>query len=484
MLILPLHKKPTAANFPVVTLLLVLANLFVFLFLQAGDAGVQQRAFDYWRSSGLDRIEVPLYAAHLEARGEIELAAALAATDESERSALVFPAIQGDPQFVPSIERRTALPSSDPSYASWSERRDELDRQWRSAFTSRYLLEFDSFDPKRLFASMFLHADLSHLIGNMLFLVLLGLLVEGAVGHGAFLALYLLGGLGGSLLSLVRHYGDPGGALGASGAIAALMGAYCVIWGLRHVRFFYWIVFVFDYVKAPALVLLPLWLGWELANLWLNTESNVGFDAHAGGIMAGVLLAFVARRLGFERREFLEEDEKRDAEAELRERAFAAFGKLELARARPLLAELATLKPDDLATLAALYQAWRAEPARAELHEAATRALRHGSPKLADVVRLRTLAQDYLATPAPRIAEVLAFARRTAGIGPGRDAEALLAAIASKAPSLEGLADAWFELALTLRDRDAAAAKRLLEAVAQRHPGTKPAEKAAFLLAN
>src|SRR5690606_22699464 len=139
-------------------------------------------------------------------------------------------------------------------------------------------------------------------------LALIGLLVEGALGHGLFLAVYLLGGMGSALLSLLWRMGETGGALGASGAIAALMGAYCVLWGRRKVRFFWWFFVVFDYVKAPALVLLPVWLGWEVLNMAFNSQANIGFDAHAGGIVCGALLALGVRRLGWERREFLDAD--------------------------------------------------------------------------------------------------------------------------------------------------------------------------------
>ena len=74
MLILPLHKKLTGATFPLVTLLLVLANVFVFVFLQGGDNAVETRALSFWRSSGLAALELPVYTQHLRARGDTDLA--------------------------------------------------------------------------------------------------------------------------------------------------------------------------------------------------------------------------------------------------------------------------------------------------------------------------------------------------------------------------------------------------------------------------
>ncbi|HET9484131.1 MAG TPA: rhomboid family intramembrane serine protease, partial [Xanthomonadales bacterium] len=409
--------------------------------------------------------------------------------EEPLRSELAFQAVQGDPDFVAAVARRDAVPRAHPEHARWVQLRGKLDAIWSSSFTQRFLLKYDDVEAKRLFGAMFLHGDAGHLIGNMVFLALLGLLVEGALGPRLFLAVYLLGGLGGSLLSVVRHLGEAGGALGASGAIAALMGAYCVVWGLRKVRFFYWFFVVFDYVKAPALVLLPAWLGWELVNMWLNPGAGIGFDAHAGGIMAGALLALGVRKLGWERRDFLDEDVQRDAEAELRERAFGHYGRLEFARARPLLAELLALRPGDFDAAFALYRSWRPEPARDEFHEAARRVLAHPAPAGAEAARIREVFDDYVGATAGAIrladGDALALVRRFTLAGATVEAERLLGLLGARSPLPDGLPEAWLALALRANERrDAAATARLLKHLADRYPGSKPAEKAAFLLAN
>ena len=489
MLIIPLHKRPTAATFPWVTLLLILANVFVFAFLQSGDAAVEQRALAYWRSSGLADIELPRYIAQLRKRGETELAEFLESADEPQRTELGFRAVQNDAAFARRIVSRDAVPSTDSEHASWRERRDALDAILDSSFTQRFLLKYDDVSAKRLFGAMFLHGDGGHLVGNMVFLALLGLLVEGALGPWLFLGVYLVGGLGGSLVSVARHLGEAGGALGASGAIAALMGAYCVVWGLRKVRFFYWFFVVFDYVKAPALVLLPAWLGWELLNMTLNADAGIGFDAHAGGIMTGALLAFGVRKLGWERRGFLDEESQHDARAELRARAFDLYGKLELARARPLLAELALERPDDLEVALALYRCWRSEPARSEFHAAARAVLLHPSNAAADVARVRDTFADYVGATAGRLGlsdeDALALARRFTARGSMAEAERLLELLGERDPVPPGVAEAWLALALRAHERrDAVATKRLLARVAEGYPGSGPARKAAFLLEN
>lgn len=103
----------------------------------------------------------------------------------------------------------------------------------------------------------FLHASTGHLLGNMVFLFLFGFSVEPGPGRWRYLAFYLLGAVGGSLMAGWAYAGQGSYGLGASGAVSALMGMYAVLYRLRRVRFFYQLFFYFNYVTAPALLLLP-----------------------------------------------------------------------------------------------------------------------------------------------------------------------------------------------------------------------------------
>jgi membrane associated rhomboid family serine protease len=487
VLILPLHKRLTAATFPVVTLLLIAVNVFVYLFLQSGDNDALDEALSYYRSSGLVQHELPAYAAHLKASGEVELAEALKQMEEPERSWLAFMAVQNDEAFLQALREDQIITPDQPGYADWKPARTRLDTMWSQRFTDRWLLSYERFDPLRLVSSMFLHGDGAHLIGNMVFLALLGLLVEGALGGWLFLVLYLLAGMGGGALSFLRHAGEPGGMLGASGAIAGLMGAYCVVWGLRKVRFFYWLFVYFDYVKAPALILLPLWLGWELYSMSADPEAGVAFDAHAGGIMSGALLAFVVRKLGWENRAFMDEDEARDRDQLDFDAAMAHLGRLEFNKARGLLIHLAERHPQSLEILVPLYRAWRNEPSTPGFHAAAHRVLMHPATQPESVSEIRKIFADYLQATnnKPRLSavELLTLARRWTMVGALEESERLLGVLATRARDTAGLADALFELALAYRNRrNDAAGRRVLEQIVSAYAQSPQAQKAKFLL--
>jgi membrane associated rhomboid family serine protease len=349
MLILPIHHRLDARQLPWATLALVLLNLFVFLVLQSGDDARETHARERYAQSGLAAIEVPAW---LEAERDQALPPRMRAVlevwqqaPEPERSMLLSQFIDLDAGFLAGLPGSGRLP--DP--AEWQALRDAHEQALARSWTQRFQIQSQDFDPARLIGSAFLHGGFGHLLGNMLFLLVLGALVEGAIGSARLLALYVLGAIGSSLASLAWHWGQPHAGLGASGAVAALMGAYCLIWGTNRVRFFYWFFVVFDYVRAPALLLFPFWLGWELFQLWFITDSNVAFDAHAGGLLTGAAFGLLARHLGWVREDFIaleaEADDARHAQALLAE-AETELGHLRLEQAQAALDALEEADPE------------------------------------------------------------------------------------------------------------------------------------------
>lgn len=490
MLILPLHRVPTWANFPWVTLALIVANVFVFAFLQSGDARVRDQALDYYAQQDLAQWEFPAYRHWLEGQGEDEPRARMFDSFATVNPRIAAQVLQSDDGFLAALRAGDLIGDDAEGRDDWHERRAEFDRLWNRAFTERWMIRFSEFDPTRMFGAMFLHGGIGHLIGNMLFLAILGLLVEGALGHGLFLALYLVGGLGSAMLSIAWRWGETGAALGASGAIAALMGAYCVLWGLRKVRFFWWFFVVFDYVKAPALVLLPFWLGWELLNLFWNKGANIGFDAHAGGIIVGAVLAMVVRALHWEKNEFLDEDAVADARADRMAAVAQArehLGHLRIPAARALLAPLLATHTDDFEVCVLLCRCARMEPGTPRLAESARAVLLLTPRDAAQLREQKAIYEDVLklgVRPSPLTPmQALAFVRRWPALGDGADAVRRLGGWIAAAPATPGLRDACLAVARDLHARgEIAIARPLLEQLVAAWPASAEAGKARVLL--
>jgi len=160
----------------------------------------------------------------------------------------------------------------------------------------------DGRDYATLFTAMFLHGGWMHLIGNMFFLKVFGDNVEDRFGHGLFLAFYLGTGLAAHAANILLSPTSSIPSVGASGAISGVLGAYIVMFHRNHVRVLlgYWVTTV------PAWMMIGFWAVQQFLSTYLtvaNTEqtSGVAYAAHAGGFLAGVILAFVLRRVGRER---------------------------------------------------------------------------------------------------------------------------------------------------------------------------------------
>ena len=157
----------------------------------------------------------------------------------------------------------------------------------------------------RLLTSMFIHAGFLHLLGNLLFFYLSGPFIEDVFGRPLFAALYVTGGIAASLTYAARHPNATIPLVGASGAIAAVMGAYLVRFLRSKVEFLF-IPILFRptlHVRffAPAFVVLPLWLGQQV--LELRSEAGgggVAVSAHIGGFLFGVAVALIVKATSFE----------------------------------------------------------------------------------------------------------------------------------------------------------------------------------------
>jgi membrane associated rhomboid family serine protease len=142
-----------------------------------------------------------------------------------------------------------------------------------------------------IFTSMFLHGGLLHLAGNMLYLWIFGDNVEDRIGHGRFVAFYLICGAVAALGQALPDTHSTIPMIGASGAVSGVLGAYVVLYPRANVLVLVPLLFVFYRVRVPAFVVLGFWFAGQLLSS-LAAEPGVGgvaFMAHVGGFVAGAL---------------------------------------------------------------------------------------------------------------------------------------------------------------------------------------------------
>ena len=147
-----------------------------------------------------------------------------------------------------------------------------------------------------LVTSMFLHARLLHLAGTMLFLWVFGDNVEDYFGHFAYLLFYFACGIAAGLLHVVTNLHSVLPALGASGAISGVMGAYLVLYPRARILT---LLFIF-LVPIPAVIILGWWFVLQflsgMSTLGMRTAGGVAWWAHVGGFLTGMALTIGARR--------------------------------------------------------------------------------------------------------------------------------------------------------------------------------------------
>lgn len=144
-----------------------------------------------------------------------------------------------------------------------------------------------------LLTHMFVHAGLLHLGGNMLFLWIFGDNLEDQMGHAGFLVFYLLGGLAAAGFQMIADIGSGIPMVGASGAIAAVMGGYLLMFPRARVDVVLIIIILIKIFTIPAWVMLGIWFALQLFSGYsmMGGEAGVAYWAHAGGFAAGVVLA-------------------------------------------------------------------------------------------------------------------------------------------------------------------------------------------------
>jgi membrane associated rhomboid family serine protease len=174
---------------------------------------------------------------------------------------------------------------------------DAFVKQW--AFVPRRFNANPAGDAPTLFTSMFMHAGWLHLGGNMLYLWIFGDNVEDRFGHIKFIIFYLLCGLAATFAQLAFSLGSNVPNLGASGAIAGVLGAYILLFPQGRVR----VLQGQQVIQMPALIVIGLWIVLQFFSgigSIANTAQTggVAYMAHIGGFLAGVLLTFVFRGSG------------------------------------------------------------------------------------------------------------------------------------------------------------------------------------------
>jgi membrane associated rhomboid family serine protease len=278
--LIPLKDNVPTSRFPLVTILLIVANVAVFVWQQtfssdeASTPALAQLNINERDQNAIEYGAIPYRLIH---PGED---CAVGATRESF--------VTGEPQVVCEGSR------------------DYVEAQ---AFGEAGRAPFEPLDQApwwvTVLTSMFMHGGLLHIAFNMLFLWIFGNNIEDAMGRGRFLLFYLLAGITAVYAQTLLDTGATIPTIGASGAVAGVLGAYALLLPRARVLTLVFIIFFATLVEIPAVIMLGIWFALQflpavgqVATPEIAGDAGVAYFAHVGGFIFGLALVKVfARRL-------------------------------------------------------------------------------------------------------------------------------------------------------------------------------------------
>ena len=155
-----------------------------------------------------------------------------------------------------------------------------------------------------IFTSMFMHGGLMHIIFNMWFLWIFGDNIESVLGHKRFVLFYLLCGVGAALVQIQINTGSQIPMVGASGAIAGVLGAYLIRFPRATVHVLVILIIFITFIRVPAMVVIGFWflsnLTAGLGTLGIEETGGTAWFAHLGGFVSGVVLNQIFKQIRIE----------------------------------------------------------------------------------------------------------------------------------------------------------------------------------------
>jgi membrane associated rhomboid family serine protease len=394
MIIVPTEKQLDWRNAPLVLCALVLINLMVFFFYQSGDHQKVGQAVVMYQTSGYLEHEWPLFEKYLEEKQETKLLKKYRkAFNEQDFEPIAMDILQRKDFFIYLKDRAYHYFPSE-VYDEWILQRTEIDRLFNDLSFVEHGLTAKDMKISSFLTHQFLHGDIMHLLGNMFFLVMCGFAVEAAIGHWRFLVFYLLSGFAAGFAQVASDWNSTQPLIGASGAISGVMAMYLAIFRWKKIEFFYWFFFFVGYLRAPALLILPFYLGKEIYSYYHDTESNVAFMAHAGGFAAGAVLiggAWIFNRSMFNQ-EYIEQDQSVDPGREKRAEIYSYIEKHRFDRALHCVNELIQMQGSDFESAMLRYNLLKIDRS-SEYNKAALHLLENNFPN-PDIKKLDKVWQE------------------------------------------------------------------------------------------
>ena len=482
MLIIPLTEKISWRNPPIITISIILLNCLVFFLFQSSDTQKHFETSEYYFTSGLARIEVPTYIAYREGRLQ-EFRNSIDENIDEDTLIRYYLEMERDSSFLEELGNDKIITPANPQYATWKPLRSEYEHKRSQIVSFKYGFRPAHKSVLTGFTYMFLHGSVGHLFGNMVFLWIVGCMLEMGLGRLKYVGLYIIGGLMAVWGYWLVYMDSTMPLVGASGSIAGLMGAYAVLFKKKKVKIFYSLGFYFNYLRIPAIILLPIWIGNELYQLFFGGDSHVAYAAHIGGLAGGAFFGFICLKfsLGFD--EDVIKEAPLDEISPLMEKALKHVAELDMQAGRQVLKQVLAKDPENIDALTHLFHVDKLDPEGDRFHESAKKLIFQLSRSYNTYEKVHSIYHEYIRhTRTPRLTPQL-FVQLSAifaATGHVEDAVKILTRLLKKVPASPGIPSALLKLARAYRQNGMAAkGQKCLQLICQKYPDSSEARVAA-----
>lgn len=456
MIIVPTEKSLDWRQAPLVLCTLVFINVMVFFLYQSGDTTKIIQAIGSYHEKGFIEDEWPIFERYLQEKSDPLLDEYRRQYREKTYDYIIADLLMRE-DFYHYLQVNVRNFMTPDRFDLWITERTRLHEIIQSISYVANGLQANQLSASAFLTHQFLHGDIMHLLGNMFFLIVCGFAVEAAIGHWRFLLFYLLSGMGAGLAQVATDWQSSQPLIGASGAISGVMAMYLAIFRFKKIEFFYWFFFLVGYFRAPALLILPFYIGKEIYQYQTDVNSNVAFMAHAGGFLVGALLigaAWLLNRSLFNQ-EYIDSDQTVEPKQQRLAIIYSAIEKFHFERALKELDELIAEQGDQFDLLLLRYNLLKIE--RGEpLNKAAIKLLTLPLLTPSQIVKLEAVWRDNTAVH-DLLNEVAALklAMQFSALENPRAAEELFIQLHKKgcqSPAMSVLADKLANAYLRLRD--------------------------------
>jgi membrane associated rhomboid family serine protease len=474
MLVVPIVGKLSWRHPPLVTIALILVNAAIFFGFQYDDGRAQQEALTFYVESGLAQLELQAYLRYKNRLSSDPQAEPDLDPGNGEHFHQLVDKMWQDEKFQQELAAGHLIRPQAEGYEKWRTLRTEYEDKLARDVSFRF-----GFIPQRhhalnMLTHMFLHGSVGHLLGNMVFLWLVGCMLELGCGGGLFLALYLIGGVMAVSFFWLLNLSSQIPLIGASGAISALMGAFAVLFGKKKVKVFLSLGFYFNYLSVPALILLPVWLGKEAFMHFFSDLRQVAYAAHFGGIAGGALLGWGIIRFTDCFKADVLPDEIQDPTHQLLDQALAKVSQLDLQGGRELLEQVLARDAGHLAALSQLFHIDKLQPQAPRFHQTAAKLLSALSERPENFSKAGEIYQQYVqlgAKPSLSPALYLRMSYVLSEVGQFETSERILDLLIRKRPDLPGISSTLLKIARRWAQAGRPEkARRLEQLIAARYP--------------